>query len=127
MSEVMRRPDDMSTESKEAAEIVAGAGAPRTRRERRAATGVVIGALAIIAAGASWERTHARGIANALSKGADDVVVARVPARGADASVREVERLRATLRRAPLDLDAATRLARLDVTAARDRADPRFL
>lgn len=117
----------MSTDSKEAAEIVEGPRAPRTRRERRAATGVVLGALAIITAGTSWERTHARGIANALSQGADDAVVAHVPARGADASAREVERLRAALRTAPLDLAAATRLARLDVTAARDRADPRFL
>lgn len=130
----------MLKDSRTAVGIVAGAGIPAhaaptslarssssARRQRRAAAGVVVIALAIITVGAAWERTHARGIADALADGGDDVVVARVPARGADAGAREVERLRATLRATPLDLAAATRLARLDVTAARDRADPRFL
>jgi hypothetical protein len=103
----------------------------RSERSQRRAAAVLVGAtLASIAAGTAWERARrpeAAIISLARAAGENDAVVARVPPRGADPAARDVERLRAQIRQAPRDLDAAVRLARLDLQAARDGADPRFL
>ena len=56
----------------------------------------------------------------------DDLVLARVPAAG-DARAREVRGLERRLGETPGDLEAAVRLARLQVEEARRRGDPRFL
>jgi len=98
--------------------------------QRRAAVVIIGAAFASIAAGTTWERTRRREVAItplAPAVGDDDTVVARVPPRATDPAARDAERLRAQIRKAPRDLDTAVRLARLDVQAARDGADPRFL
>jgi len=108
-------------------------------RFQRRAAGTLIGVtFALIAAGATWERTRRhqgedREMATASflrADGArpdDDAVVARVPPRAADPAARDADRLSAQLRRTPRDRDVAVRLARIDLQAARDRSDPRFL
>src|SRR5689334_15669042 len=105
--------------------------ATRSERSQRRAAAVLVGAtLASIAAGTTWERARrpeAAITSLARAAGDDAAVVARVPPRAADPAARDAERLRAQLREAPGDLGAALRLARLDVQAARDGADPRFL
>jgi tetratricopeptide (TPR) repeat protein len=91
--------------------------------ERRAATIIVVAALALIAIGTTWER--ARG-SNAGTERAT-TVLAHVPARGSDVRAIESARLRQILRESPRNLGVAVRLARLDIAAARELADPRFL
>jgi len=106
----------------------------RSEGSQRRAAAVLIGAtFASIAAGTTWERARRReatitSLARAAGERADDdAVVARVPPRATDPAARDADRLRAQIREAPRDLGAAVRLARIDVQAARDRADPRFL
>jgi len=106
--------------------------------QRRAAAMLIGATFALIVAGAAWERARRRpgeagGMATASlvrADGArldDDAVVARVPPRGADPAALDADRLRAQIRKSPRDRDAAVRLARIDLQAARDRSDPRFL
>jgi len=100
---------------------------------------MLIGAtFALIAVGATWERARRRAaaapeaatapLASAFGpRRGDDAVVARVPPRASDPAAPDADRLRAQIRNTPLDLDAALRLARIDLQSARDRSDPRFL
>jgi Tfp pilus assembly protein PilF len=57
----------------------------------------------------------------------DDLVLGRVPATAVDARAKEIRLLERRLGEAPHDLEAAVRLARLDVEEARRRGDPRLL
>ena len=105
--------------------------------QRRAAAMLIGATFALIVAGATWERARRhqgdRGMATASfgradgARADDDAVVARVPPRGADPAALDADRLRAQIRKSPRDRDAAVRLARIDLQAARDRSDPRFL
>lgn len=95
-------------------------------RERRAAAGLVVCALAVVAVGAARARPGAQE-ARPASVIPDGEVVARVPARGRDPAAAERARLRRALDANPRDLDTAIRLARMLISAARSAGDPRFL
>jgi len=57
----------------------------------------------------------------------DAQVVERVPARAADARVRDLQALRAAWRAAPRDADLAVRLARRYIDEAAAEGDPRYI
>lgn len=57
----------------------------------------------------------------------DAEVLATLPFAPGDARRRETDELRRALAREPRDVATATKLARLDILLARERADPRYL
>jgi tetratricopeptide (TPR) repeat protein len=93
------------------------------RSDRLASGAVVVAVLVAIAVGVAMGGT-ATGPRRPTR---DDVVLARVPATALDARARELRDLERHLDLAPDDLDAAVRLARLQVEEARRRGDPRPL
>jgi hypothetical protein len=99
------------------------------RRERRAAAGVVAGALAVVAAGVAsgWGGVAPAAGARAVRAIPDTDVVGEVPARRLDPAAAERARLRRALDANPRDLEKAARLARMLIGAARGSGDPRFL
>lgn len=99
------------------------------RRERRAAFGVVVSALGVVAVGmvSGWGGAASGAGASRTRELGDAEVVAQVPARRRDPAVAERARLRRALDADPRDLVAASRLARMLIAAARSGGDPRFL
>jgi Tfp pilus assembly protein PilF len=93
--------------------------------QRRAAILVVFAlTAAAVAAGAAVGQRQAQGAGRPTD---DALVVERVSARARDPRLVELQRLERLLAARPDDLDAATRVARLCIEAARRQADPRFL
>jgi tetratricopeptide (TPR) repeat protein len=90
-----------------------------SRYEKFLGGSVLVAVAAAIAAGMAMARAPER-----RRPGADDVVLARVPATARDPRARE---RRALERRAPADLEGGVRLARLEIDEARRTGDPRPL
>src|SRR6478735_6973077 len=99
------------------------------RRERRAAAGVVIAALGVVALGAvsGWGGAASGADASFARESPDSEVVTEVPARRRDPATAERTGLRRALDANPRDLAVASRLARMLIAAARSGGDPRFL
>ncbi len=73
-----------------------------------------------------WAIVASPGNAKPYTPGDDAVVLERLPEKN-EPSLTDLKRLRATLLANPRDLDAAARVAKRSIEAARATGDPRFL